>query len=75
MNENSLFSFAKPLFPAYFPAAQSRKNRENRRKSAALPRWISLLFITTPPCVSCFLYMYFNIFYYIYWLIFSLFEI
>lgn len=26
MNENSLFSFAKPLFPAYFPAAQSRKN-------------------------------------------------
>lgn len=28
MNENSLFSFAKPLFSAYFPAAQSRKNLE-----------------------------------------------
>lgn len=76
MNENSLFSFAKPLFSAYFPAAQSRKNREKKKGNPLLsPRWISLLFITTPPCVSCFLYMYFNIFYYIYWLIFSLFEI
>ena len=28
MNENSLFSFAKPLFSAYFPTEQSLKNRE-----------------------------------------------